>query len=214
MLVIGICGASGSGKSTLAEEIAAALPCSTVIIGQDWYYKDHSHLPFEERVELNYDAPAIFDYDELYADVLALSRGIPITKKGYDYSRHIRADTDEIIEPPEVLLLEGIHIFYDRRLRELMHLKVYMHVDVDVCLLRRIQRDIKERGRSIDGIAKQYLSTVKPMYEQHVSKYIKLCDFAVMRGGRNRQSIEAITAYVNELRRRTPPAEPLLCEEE
>ena len=213
MIVIGICGASGSGKSTLAEEIKAALSCRTVIIGQDWYYKDHSHLPFEERVELNYDAPAIFDYDELYGDVTALSQGRSITRKGYDYAQHMRADTDEIIDPPDVLILEGINIFYEKRLRDLMHLKVYMHVDVDVCLLRRIQRDIKERGRAIDGIAHQYLSTVKPMYELHVSKYIKLCDFAVMRGGRNRQSIEAITAYVDQLLKRTPPAEPLRQEE-
>lgn len=213
MIVIGICGASGSGKSTLAKQIKAAIPQSTVVIGQDWYYKDHSHLPFEERLNINYDAPSIFDYDELYADVRALFEGKHITRKGYDYSRHVRADTDELICPPDVLILEGIHIFYDKRLRDVMHLKVYMQVDVDVCLLRRIQRDIEERGRSIDGIAHQYLATVKPMYELHVSKYVKLCDFAVMRGGRNRQSVEAITAYIESLLQRTPPVDPLPTEE-
>jgi len=208
MIVIGVCGASGSGKSTLADEIKNALSVPTIVIGQDWYYKDHSHLPFSERVQINYDAPSVFDYDELYEDITALSEGHPITKKGYDYSLHLRADTDEIIPPPDVLILEGIHIFYDKRLRDIMHLKVYMMVDVDVCLLRRIQRDIKERGRAIDGIAHQYLTTVKPMYELHVSKYVKLCDFAVMRGGRNRQSIEAITAYIEALLKLDPPAKP------
>jgi len=199
MIIIGICGASGSGKSTLAEEIQKSLGKSALIIGQDSYYKDHSHMSFEERVEINYDAPTVFDYDELYADICALEKGKSIQKKGYNYANHLREDSDERIEAPEVLILEGIHIFYDKRLRDRMHLKVYMMVDVDVCLLRRIQRDIKERGRDIDGIAHQYLATVKPMYELHISKYLKLCDFAVMRGGRNRPSIEAITAYVGRL---------------
>lgn len=213
MIVIGICGASGSGKSTLAEEIKNALSVPTIVIGQDWYYKDHSNLPFSERVNLNYDAPSIFDYDELFDDITALSQGRAITKKGYDYTLHLRADTDTRIEPPEVLILEGIHIFYDKRLRDIMHLKVYMMVDVDVCLLRRIQRDMRERGRTIEGIAHQYLTTVKPMYELHVSKYIKLCDFAVMRGGRNRQSIDAIVAYLETLLKQVPHAKPILQED-
>lgn len=199
MIIIGICGASGSGKSTLAEEIQKNLGVSAVIIGQDSYYRNHSHMSFEERVEINYDAPTVFDYDELYEDICALEAGKSIQKKGYDYAAHLRADTRERIEPPQVLILEGIHIFYDERLRDRMQLKVYMMVDVDVCLLRRIQRDIKERGREIDGIAHQYLATVKPMYELHISKYIRFCDFAVMRGGKNRPSIKAIVSYVKEL---------------
>ena len=213
MIVIGVCGASGSGKSTLSEEIKAALREETVIIGQDWYYKDHSDLPFAERAQINYDAPTAFDYDGLYRDLCDLREGKAVTKKGYDYARHLRADTDQLLQPPRVLILEGIHIFYDKRLRDLMHLKVYMMVDVDVCLLRRIQRDIKERAREIDGIAHQYLATVKPMYELHVSKYIKLCDFAVMRGGKNRPSIEAIAAYVETLLKQDPSAPPRTFEE-
>ncbi len=208
MIVIGICGASGSGKSTLAEEIKSSLSVPTIVIGQDWYYKDHSSLPMDERINLNYDAPTVFDYDQLYDDLLALSEGRSITKKGYDYALHLRADTDIVIEPPTVLILEGIHIFYDKRLREMMHLKVYMMVDVDVCLLRRIQRDMIERGRSLEGISHQYLTTVKPMYELHISKYVKECDFAVMRGGRNRQSIEAIVAYIESLLKLDPHAQP------
>ncbi len=196
MIIVGICGASGSGKSTLAREISESLACKTVIVGQDCYYRNHAELPFEERVHINYDEPDAFDYDELMRDVTALSEGVAVTRKGYDYANHLRADTQEFIEPPDVLILEGIHMFRDARLNRAMSLKVYMHVDKDICLLRRIKRDIRARGRSIENIAEQYLATVKPMYEEHISKYINDADFAVMRGGKNRMAIDAICAYI------------------
>ncbi|HOR13014.1 MAG TPA: uridine kinase [Clostridia bacterium] len=196
MVVLGICGMSGSGKSTLAERIAQSLSCRVLIIGQDCYYRNHSELSFEERMHINYDEPDAFDHDELYADVLALFEGKPIYKKGYDYSKHLRADSGGLLLPPDVLLLEGIHMFLDKRLCALMSLKVYMHVDIDVCLLRRIRRDIRERGRDIDNIREQYLSTVKPMNEQYIMKYIQEADFAVMRGGKNALAIDAICAYI------------------
>ncbi len=197
MIIVGICGASGSGKSTLAEEIRDSLTCDAAIIGQDCYYRNHAHLPLERRREINYDAPDVFDYDEMYADVIMLAEGKPITRKGYDYALHMRADTDELIMPPDVLILEGIHMFHDKRLMQEMSLRVYMNVDIDICLLRRIERDIKARGRTIDSIAKQYRDTVKPMYEEHVSKYIRQADFAVMHGGKNRMAIDAISAYLS-----------------
>ncbi len=197
MIIVGICGASGSGKSTLAREIADSLTCDTVIIGQDCYYRDHSDLPFEQRVHINYDEPDVFDYDEMLEDVTALSQGHPITRKGYDYANHMRADSDELIFPPDVLILEGIHMFREERLKQAMSLKVYMHVDKDICLLRRIERDIRVRGRSIENIAEQYLATVKPMYEAYISKYINDADFAVMRGGKNRMAIDAVSAYLS-----------------
>lgn len=167
MIIVGICGASGSGKSTLAKEIEDSLTCTSAIIGLDCYYRDHSDLPFEERVHINYDEPDIFDFDQLYADIQRLQGGLPITRKGYDYARHMRADSDELIQP------------------------------MDVCLLRRIKRDIRVRGRSIENIAEQYMATVKPMYEEYISKYIREADFAVMRGGRNRMAIDAISAYIS-----------------
>ena len=197
MIVIGICGGSGSGKSTLARLISQSLSCSSRIIGLDCYYRDHSELPFEERVHLNYDEPDIFDFDELYEDIKLLMEGKPITSKGYDYANHRRADSPELIYPTDVLILEGIHMFRDRRLTDLMSLKVYMHVDVDVCLLRRVRRDMMKRGRSIENITEQYLATVKPMYEEYISKYIKEADFAVMGGGKNPKAIDAITAYIS-----------------
>ena len=196
MIIVGVCGASGSGKSTLARRIKEALSCSCEIIGQDCYYRSFPEIPFEQRVHLNYDEPTIFNYDEMIEDLKTLSAGQPITKKGYNYARHLREDSTDLIYPPEVLILEGIHIFYDKRLCEMMSLKVYMHVDIDVCLLRRIFRDIKSRGRTIENISEQYLATVKPMFEKYIKEYINDADFAIMRGGKNKMAIDAITAYL------------------
>lgn len=203
MIFIGICGASGSGKSTLADSLATALGSRCFVLQQDCYYKDHSHLPFEERCKLNYDEPGIFDHDALLADVQALMAGHPITRKGYDYANHRRADTEEIITPPDVLILEGIHSFHDERLLSLMYLKLYMNVDADICLLRRIERDITERGRSIDSISDQYRTTVRPMFEQYIRNYINLADVIVARGGKNARIVEILYGYVcDELNKR------------
>ena len=199
MLFIGICGASGSGKSTLAEKMAEQLGDRCYVLQQDAYYKDHSHLPFEKRVSLNYDEPVIFDHDLLLQDIQSLMEGRAITKKAYDYSNHMRADhEDEWINPPEVLIMEGIHAFYDKRLRNLMFLKVYMKVDPDVCLLRRIQRDIKDRGRDIDGIAEQYLKTVKPMFDQYIRNYQQYADTIVAGGGKNARIVDILVGYVKD----------------
>lgn len=197
MILVGICGASGSGKSTLARKLKESLTCETLILGMDCYYRDHSELTFEERTRINYDEPDAFDFDALHADVALLQNGLPITKKGYDFANHCRADSPEQILPPDVLLLEGLYPFYDARIRDRLSLKVYLHVDVDICLLRRIKRDIRDRGRSIENISEQYLATVKPMYEQYISKSILEADFAVMRGGKNRMAIDAISAYIS-----------------
>ena len=198
MIFIGICGASGSGKSTLADSLAAALGDRCFVLQQDCYYKDHSDLHFEERCQLNYDEPGIFDHDALLSDVQALMNGQSITRKGYDYANHRRADTEERINPPDVLILEGIHCFHDERLLQLMYLKLYMNVDADICLLRRIERDITERGRSIDSISNQYRSTVRPMFEQYIRNYINLADVIVARGGKNARIVEILAGYVSD----------------
>lgn len=198
MLFLGICGASGSGKSTLAKELATMVNRSILIINQDAYYFDHPDLSFEERTRLNYDEPSIFDHDLLFEDVKSLLERKRVVKKQYDYTRHRRADArNEFLEPHDVLIVEGIHAFYDPRLRSLMDMKIYMHVESDVCLLRRITRDINERGRDIDGISSQYMNTVKPMFDQYVRNYEQYADLIVAGGGKNAKITEILAGYIN-----------------
>ena len=198
MLFIGICGASGSGKSTLAAELVRDMGVESIVLNQDAYYLDHPDLTFEERVKLNYDEPCIFDHDLLYHDVCTLLEGKPITRKAYDFSQHRRSDTSDVITPgnAKVLIVEGIHSFYDRRLLDKMFLKLYINVEPDICLLRRIQRDIKDRGRQIDNIADQYLSTVKPMYDRYIRNYIHDADVVVMKGGKNTRIVSILAGYL------------------
>ena len=198
MLFIGICGASGSGTSTLAEELATMVNRSILIINQDAYYYDHPDLSFEERCALNYDEPSMFDHDLLLEDVKSLLGGKSVPKKRYDYAQHRRADaTGEMLDPHDVIIVEGIHSFYDPRLLELMDLKLFVHVDPDICLLRRIVRDINERGRDIDGISMQYTSTVKPMFDQYIRNYEQFADVIVARGGKNAKITEILAGYIN-----------------
>ncbi|MBQ7184529.1 MAG: uridine kinase [Clostridia bacterium] len=196
MIFIGICGASGSGKSTLAREITRDIGASVVVLQQDSYYTNHPDMTFEERSKLNYDEPEIFDHAALYEDVSSLLSGQNIKRKAYDFSLHARCDTDEVIEPADVLILEGIHAFYDRRLLDKMFLTLYVSVDPDICLLRRIKRDIKDRGRDIDSIARQYLDTVKPMYEKYIRNYVHEADVVVMRGGKNARIVDILNGYL------------------
>lgn len=196
MIFIGICGASGSGKSTLADALAQKLGNRCLVLQQDCYYRDHPDLSFDERVKLNYDEPGIFDHDLLLSDAMLLMQGRPITRKAYDYSQHRRADTDELIYPRDVVILEGIHCFFDPRLTRLMFLKLYMKVDADICLLRRIERDILERGRSIDNISAQYRATVRPMFNQYIANYVEFADIIVAGGGKNARIVDILAGYV------------------
>lgn len=197
MLVIGICGASGSGKSTLARELEARLNKRCVYLKQDSYYKDHPDMSFEDRERINYDEPDAFEHGALRADIYSLREGRPITAKSYDYTQHRRCDSSELILPADVVLIEGIHVFYDAAVRELLDFKIYIQVDPDVCLLRRVKRDIRDRGRSIDGIYRQYLETVKPMYEKYIRNYIDYADLIVARGGKNARIVDILAHYIN-----------------
>ena len=198
MLFIGICGASGSGKSTLAQELATMVNRSILIINQDAYYLDHPNLSFEERCRLNYDEPSVFDHDLLLEDVRKLLAGERVPKKRYDYTRHCRADLPGVfMEPHDVIIVEGIHAFYDPRLRAMMDMKLYMHVESDICLLRRIERDIKERGRQIDNISTQYTTKVKPMFDQYIRNYEQYADVIVAGGGKDAKITEILAGYIN-----------------
>ena len=198
MLFIGICGASGSGKSTLAHELAKLVNRSILIINQDAYYYDHPDMSFEDRCALNYDEPSIFDHDLLLSDIRDLLSGKRVLRKQYDYTNHRRApQKEEYLEPHDVIIVEGIHAFYDERLRDMMDLKLYVRVDADICLLRRIQRDINERGRAIDNISSQYLTTVKPMFDQFIRNYEQYADVIVAKGGKNAKINEILASYIN-----------------
>ncbi len=200
MLFIGICGASGSGKSTLAHDLEERLGADRcLVLQQDAYYRDHSHLTFEQRTMLNYDEPDIFDHDLLLEDVQQLLRGGGITRKAYNYSEHVRDDRpEEILLPRDVLILEGIHCFRDKRLTDLMFLKLFVRVDPDICLLRRIERDIVERGRDIRGIGEQYLNSVRPMYERYIRNYVNDADLIVANGGKNARVVEILAGYLQD----------------
>lgn len=197
MLIIGICGASGSGKSTLAEELANRILGNCVYLKQDSYYRNHPDMSFEERELINYDEPEAFEHTELLEDLTALRAGKAISAKEYDYVNHCRCDSDEWIEPADVVLVEGIHMFYDPAIREMLDFKIYIQVDPDVCLLRRVTRDIQERGRSVESISRQYLETVKPMYEKHIRNYVDYADIIVARGGKNARIVDMLAHYIN-----------------
>jgi len=198
MIFIGICGASGSGKTTLANELCQAIGASSTLISQDAYYLDHPDLSFEERCKLNYDEPCIFDHDQLYQDVCDLMDGKSVPRKAYDYGQHRRAASTEVMHPADVIIVEGIHSFYDQRLCDKMFLKLYVNVDPDICLLRRINRDILERGRHIENITDQYLATVRPMYEKYIRNYINAADVIVARGGKNAKIVEILAGYMHD----------------
>ena len=197
MLIIGICGASGSGKSTLAKALAARIEKPCVYLKQDSYYRDHPDMRLEERERINYDEPEIFEHDVLREDLMLLKSGHPITTKEYDYSQHRRCDSNALIQPADVVLLEGIHVFYDPLVRDLLDFKIYIQVDPDICLLRRVKRDLRDRGRTIESIYRQYLETVKPMDEKHIRNYVEYADLIVARGGKNPKIIDILVHYIN-----------------
>lgn len=197
MLIIGICGASGSGKSTLAEELERKIQTSCILLKQDSYYKDHPDMDFLQREHINYDEPIAFEHDVLRNDLAALREGKSITRKGYDYKLHRRCDSDSPIHPADVVLLEGIHVFYDSAVREQLDFKIFIQVDPDICLLRRVQRDIVERARHVDSVARQYLDSVKPMFERYIRNYVEHADLIVARGGKNARIVDILAFYIN-----------------
>ena len=197
MLIIGICGASGSGKSTLARELAKRLEGRCVYIKQDSYYKDHPDMTFEERERINYDEPEAFEHGALLDDLRALRSGRSITAKNYDYTQHRRCDSGEQIEPADVVLVEGIHVFYDQGVRDMLDFKIFIQVDPDVCLLRRVKRDIRDRGRSVESIYRQYLDSVKPMFEKYIRNYVDDADLIVAHGRKNARIVDILAHYIN-----------------
>ncbi len=196
-LIIGIAGGSGSGKSTVAKNVAENLTTSSVaFIDMDAYYKNFSTLPLEERKKLNWDHPDAFDYDLLRIHLDALSRREQIEKPEYDFVTHLRRAESTTVEPADVVVIDGILLFVDERVRDLCDIKVFVDADADVRLIRRIERDTHVRGRPLDEIIEQYLSTVQPMHLQFVEPSKRYADVIVPRGGHNAIAIEMIVAKI------------------
>lgn len=196
-IVIGVTGGSGSGKTSVSRAIFNHFPNhSIMMLEQDSYYKDQSHLSFEERLTTNYDHPFAFDTDLLIEHLQQLINYQTIEKPVYDYVAHTRSSDIIVQEPKEVIILEGILILEDIRLRELMDIKLYVDTDDDIRIIRRIKRDMEERGRTLDSVIEQYLTVVKPMYHQFIEPTKRYADVIVPEGGENHVAIDLITTKV------------------
>lgn len=199
-IIIGISGASASGKSLLANTIVNELGSDqVVVISEDSYYKDHSTIPFEERAKINYDHPNALDHELLYEHLQQLQAGKTVEVPIYNHSMHIREKETRKIGEHAIIVLEGILLFVERKLREIMDIRIFMETALDICLIRRLKRDINERGRSIDSVLKQYEETVRPMYLQFIEPSKRYADLIVPRGGGNRIAIDMIKAKMREL---------------
>lgn len=199
-VVIGITGGSGSGKTTVARKIFDQLSnYSITIIQQDSYYNDQADMKMADRKKVNYDHPMAFDFDLLIEQLKQLLKYEPIEKPVYDYGQFTRSQQTIRQEQREVIILEGILILDDKRLRDLMDIKVFVDTDDDIRLIRRIERDTKERGRSLDNIIHQYLMTVKPMYHQFVEPTKRYADLIVPEGGENQVAIDLLTTKMRSI---------------
>ena len=195
-LIIGIAGGTGSGKTTLVERLREQFGDDISVLAHDSYYKAHHDLPLEERRLLNYDHPSSFDTDRMIADLEQLRAGRAIERPVYDYTIHNRTEETVTVPPNKVILVDGILVFEDPGLRDLMDIKIFVDTDADVRILRRILRDVKERGRSLDSVVEQYLSTVKPMHEQFIEPSKRYADIIVPEGGKNLVAIMMIVQRI------------------
>lgn len=191
-LIIGIAGGTGSGKTTLVERLREQFGQDISVLTHDSYYAAHHDLSLEERQTLNYDHPASFDTDQMIQDLEDLRQGKTIHCPVYDYTIHDRTDETLTVQPTKVILVEGILIFENKALRDLRDIKIFVDTDADVRILRRILRDVKNRGRSLDSVVEQYLTTVKPMHEQFVEPSKRYADVIVPEGGENLVAIMMI----------------------
>ncbi len=196
-LIIGIAGGSGSGKSTVARNLAKALSTATVaFIDMDAYYLNFAHLDLEERRKINWDHPNAFDWDLLIAQLSSLAEGRPIDKPVYDFVTHTRAERTVRVPPADVVVIDGILLFVDQRVRDLCDVKVFVDADADIRLIRRINRDMARRGRPLKEILDQYVSTVQPMHMEFVEPSKRYADVIVPRGGHNQIANEMIVAKI------------------
>ncbi|WP_066385738.1 uridine kinase [Neobacillus mesonae] len=199
-VVIGVTGGSGSGKTSVTKAIYESFKGhSILVIEQDYYYKDQSHLPFEERLKTNYDHPLAFDNNLLIEHLEKLLRYEPIDKPVYDYAVHTRSDQVIHVEPKDVIILEGILVLEDERLRNLMDIKLFVDTDADIRIIRRLTRDIKERGRSFDSVIDQYTNVVRPMHNQFIEPTKRYADIIIPEGGQNHVAIDLMVTKIQTI---------------
>ena len=192
ILVIGIAGGTGSGKTTLMKNLIARFAGDVTVLSHDNYYRRHDELPYEERCKLNYDEPAALETDLMARHLDALRHGQAIRCPVYDFSVHNRSDETVLITPQRVIIVEGILIFENKQLRDLMDIKIFVDTDADVRLCRRIKRDVNKRGRTLESVLQQYQQTVKPMHEKYVEPSKRFADIVVPEGGKNAVALDMI----------------------
>ncbi len=199
-IIIGIAGPSASGKSLLANTIVNELGSDqVVVISEDSYYKDNSHLQLAQREQINYDHPDAFDHALLSDHLRRLQEGDSVEIPIYSHSKHIRLSETRKIGQHTIIVIEGILLFSDKALREIMDIRIFMSAPLDVCLSRRLKRDVVERHRSFESVLHQYETTVRPMYLQFIEPSSRYADLIVPRGGENRIAIDMIQAKMREL---------------
>lgn len=196
IIVIGIAGGTGSGKTTITRKIVQHFGGEVSVIYHDNYYKAHHNMSYTERTKLNYDHPDAFDTELLIEDLKKLRRGVAVQCPTYDYTVHDRSDRTVTVKPSKVIVVEGILIFQSIELCKLMDIKIYVDTDADVRILRRIVRDVRDRGRSLESVVNQYLTTVKPMHEQFVEPSKRKADIIIPEGGHNQVALEMVLERV------------------
>ena len=198
--VIGVAGGTGSGKSTLVKKLQEAFVEEDVItLSHDYYYKQNNDITLEERRKLNYDHPQAFDTDMMIEHVKALKEGVPVERPVYSFVDHNRLEASVKVIPAKVLIVEGIPIFENKKLRDLMDIKVFVDTDADIRLARRILRDVRERGRSMESVVGQYIATVKPMHEEFVEPSKKYADVIIPEGGFNSVAVAMLIENIKSV---------------
>lgn len=192
-LMVGVAGGTGSGKTTVAKNLAAGLPRGAVaIIEHDSYYKDRSDLSLDERVKLNYDHPDALDNDLLIQHLMGLRDGRPADVPLYDFKTHLRREDTRLVTPTPVVIVEGILVFVDKRIRSQLDMKIFVDTDADIRIMRRIRRDIENRGRDFTSIRKQYYKTVRPMHKEFVEPSKQWADLIIPEGGQNAVALDML----------------------
>ena len=198
-VVIGICGGTGSGKSTITDAIQSEVKDKITIIPQDSYYKNFGHLPFEERNKINFDHPNTLDNELLIEHIHQLKNNQTIQMPVYDFKTHSRLERTITKKPTKLIIIEGILIFENVELRNMMDIKIFVDTDADIRILRRIQRDISERGRDFQSVVDQYLSTVRPMHIEFVEPSKKYAHVIIPEGGQNKIGIDMIVSKIKQI---------------